>query len=55
MGSEHTGTSPHLFLAQNTYLCSAAFVVSITHQHDNDRIFKIIFYACYFVGLLVIM
>jgi len=38
------------------YLCSARFIVNITHQHDNNRTLQAIYcYACYLVGLLVIM
>jgi len=36
-----------------TYLCSARFIVNITHQHDNVRNLQTIYcYACYSVGLL---
>jgi len=46
-------TPPHLFLTYtHTYLCSATFVVNITHEHDNDRTLQAIYcYASYFVGL----
>ena len=51
----HTWTSP-LFLHSHTYLCSARFIVNITHQHNNDRTLQAVYcYACYLVGLLVIM
>jgi len=36
------------------YLCSVRFIANITHHHDNDGTSQAIyFYACYFVGLLV--
>ena len=32
----------------HTYLCSARFIVNVTHQHDNDRNLRAIYcYACY--------
>jgi len=38
-----------------TYLCSARFIVNVTHQHDSDRTLQgICCFACYLVGLLVI-
>jgi len=37
----------------HTYLCSARFIVTITHEHDNDRNLQAIhFYTCYLVGRL---
>jgi len=46
-----TPSFPH----PHTYLCSAGFIVNITHQHDNDKIFQAIYcYARCLVGLLVI-
>jgi len=42
-----TPSLPHL----HTYLCSARFIVNITHQHDNDRNLQAIYcYACCLVG-----
>jgi len=46
-----TPSLPH----SNTYLCSATFIVNITHQDDKDRTLQAICcHACYFVGLLAI-
>jgi len=45
-----TPSLPH----SRTYLCSARFIVNITHhwyQHHNDRNLQAIYYACYLVGL----
>ena len=37
----------------HAYLCSARFIVNVTHQNDNDRNLQAIYcYACYLVGLL---
>ena len=50
----HMNITPSL-LHSNTYLCSATFIVNITHQRDKDRnVQAICYYACYLVGLLVI-
>ena len=46
-----TPSLPH----SNTYLCSARFIVNITHQHDKDITLQAIYCcACYLVGLLII-
>jgi len=47
----HPASSPH----SHTYLCSAGFIVNVTHQHDNERTLHAIYCdVCYLVGLLVI-
>ena len=48
----HMNISPSLHHS-HTHLCSATFVVNITHQHDRT-LQAIHCYACYLVGLLVI-
>jgi len=46
-----TPSLPH----SNTYLCSATFIVNITHQHDKDRNLQAVYcYVCYLVGFLII-
>ena len=47
-----TPSLPH----SHTRLCSARFIVNITHQHDNGITLPATYcYACYLVLLLVIM
>jgi len=44
---EHQSSLPHA----HTYLCSARFILNITHQHDNDRNLQAVYcHACYLVG-----
>ena len=33
----------------NTYLCSARFIVNVTHQYDNDRNLQAIYYLAYYL------
>jgi len=46
----HMNITPSL-PRSHTYICSARFIVNITHEHDNDRNLQAVYcYACYVVG-----
>ena len=48
----HTNITPYL-PHSNTYLCSARFILNVTHKHDNNINVQVIYCcACYLVGLL---
>jgi len=50
--SAHMNINP-LLPHSHTYLCSARFIINISHQHDNHRNLQAVSrYACYLVGSL---